>query len=170
MSLDFIQWGKLRRGILYALLLLLFMGLQDLLFSHIAVLGVRCMFIPALVVAVGLFEGSVWGGVFGLFAGLLGDWSFAENTVLFTLLYPALGFFSGAAAQFYVNRRFFSYFILSLAALALAAFCQMSRFLFLAGAPFLSLLRTALLQTLWSLPFTVPAYFACKSIASRSFD
>ena len=170
MPFDFIQWDKFRRGILYALLLLLFMGMQDLLFSHIALFGVRCMFIPALVVAVGLFEGGVWGGVFGLFAGLLGDWSFAENTVLFTLLYPAMGFFSGAAAQFYVNRRFFSYFILSLAALALTAFCQMSRFLFLAGAPVPRLLRTALLQTLWSLPFTVPAYFACKGIAGRSFD
>jgi hypothetical protein len=170
MTFDFIDLGKLRRGILYAALLLLFLGFQDLLFSHVTVLGVRSMFVPALVVAVGLFEGGVWGGVFGLFAGLLGDWSFAENTVLFTVLYPVLGFFSGMLAQFVVNRRFFSYFLLSLAALALTAFCQMFRLLFVSGAHYTALLQTAGLQTLWSLPFTVPAYLACKTLNRHHFD
>jgi hypothetical protein len=170
MSFDFIDLDKLRRGILYAALLLLFLGFQDLLFSRVAVLGVRSMFVPALVVAVGLFEGGVWGGVFGLFAGLLGDWSFAENTVLFTVLYPMLGFFTGVLAQFLVNRRFFSYFLLSLAALALTAFCQMFRLLLVSGAHYAALLQTAGLQTLWSLPFTAPAYLACKALNRHRFD
>jgi hypothetical protein len=86
------------------------------------------------------------------------------------LLYPALGFFSGLLGKFLVNKRFFSYLILSAAALALTAACQMFRLLVFDGAPGMALLRTAGLQVLWSLPFSVPAYFACKALSGRRFD
>ena len=64
--------------------------------------------------------------------------------------------------------------------LALAAFCQMFRYLFLVdadakafhqlylgGTAAWRVLRTGLIQTLWSLVWAVPVYFPCKLIASR---
>ena len=170
MRFDFVNLDKLRRGILYGLLLLLFLLLQNVVFSRVTVLGVRCFFLPALVVSVGLFEGGVWGGVFGLCAGLLSDLAGASAAVTFTILFPALGFFSGLLAQFLLNRRFFSYFALCLLALALTAFCQSFALFVFQGAPWPALLRTGLLQVLWSLPFSVPAYFICRSLSARHFD
>ena len=63
-------WERIRRGVLYGLYLLGFLLLQNVVFSHIAPLGVRAMFMPALVAAVALFEGGYRGGLFGLIAVL----------------------------------------------------------------------------------------------------
>ena len=51
-------WMSVRRTVLYGLYLLAFLVLQNVIFSHIAPLGVRAMFLPALVVAVAMFEGG----------------------------------------------------------------------------------------------------------------
>ena len=64
-------WTRIRRTVLYGLYLLAFLLLQNVIFSHIAPLGVRAMFMPALVVAVALFEGGYSGGLFGLAAGIV---------------------------------------------------------------------------------------------------
>ena len=170
MRFDFVNLDKLRRGILYGLLLMLFLLLQNVVFSRITVLGVRCFFLPVLVLGVGLFEGGIWGGVFGLCAGILSDLAGAAAGVTFTVLFSTLGFFTGLLAQFLLNRRFFSYFVLCLLALALTAFCQFFPLLVFQDAPWRTLLRTALLQLLWSLPFSVPAYFACRALSARHFD
>ena len=66
-------WQRSRRGVLYALYRLGALVLQNVIFSHIAPLGVRAMFMPALVVAVALFEGGGTGGYFGLAAGIVCD-------------------------------------------------------------------------------------------------
>ena len=57
-------WLKTRRGVLYALYLIGALLVQNVILSHVALFGVRAMFLPALVVAAALFEGG-WGG--GLF-------------------------------------------------------------------------------------------------------
>ncbi len=167
MIYDLINLDKLRRAIIYALFMLVIMFFQTTVFSGIAPLGVRAMFLPVAVVSVGMFEGGTWGGFFGLFLGLLGDVAYTENVVLFTVLFPILGFFSGLVAEFFVNRRFFSFFFVCVTALLITAFCQMFRLLVFAGAEPLALVKTALLQTLWSLPFTVPLYFPCKALSRR---
>lgn len=167
MIYDLINFDKLRRAVIYALFILVIMFFQTTLFSRIAPLGVRAMFLPVAVVSVGMFEGGVWGGVFGLFLGILGDIAYTENVVLFTVLFPALGFLSGLVAEYYVNRRFFSFFFVCVTALLITAFCQMFRLLVFAGAGLPALMRTAVLQTLWSLPFTVPLYFPCRALSRR---
>ena len=48
-------WNRIRRGAIFFLVLVLFLLMQDAVLSHIALLGVRAMFLPALVVAVGHF-------------------------------------------------------------------------------------------------------------------
>ena len=155
-------WKRIRRGVLYALYLLGFLLLQNVIFSHIAPLGVRAMFMPALVVAVALFEGGAVGGYFGLAAGIVCDLFLAGQTVLFTLLFPAMGFAVGLLTDFYLNRRFFSYAVLAVLALFTAAFAQMFSLLFFYGQGSWALWRTAILQTLWSVPFIFPAYYICK--------
>ncbi len=170
MLFDLINWDKLRRAILYGLLIAAALILQTMIFSRVTVLGVRAMFLPLAAVAIGMFEGASWGGAFGLILGLFGDMTYTENTVLFTILFPCIGFFSGVLAEFLVNRRFFSYFFVCLGALALTAACQAFRPLIFHNAEILPLLRTALLQILWSVPFTPLLYFPCKRLAQRRLD
>ncbi len=155
-------WQRSRRGVLYALYLLAALLLQNVIFSHIAPLGVRAMFMPALVVAVALFEGGSRGGWFGLAAGIACDLFFDGQSVLFTVLFPLIGFVVGLLADFYLNRRFFSYAVLALAALFLAAFAQMFPLLVYRGQGSWLLWRNAVLQTLWSVPFIWPSYYICK--------
>ena len=81
-------WQRSRRGVLYALYLLGALVLQNVIFSHIAPLGVRAMFMPALVVAVALFEGGGTGGYFGLAAGIVCDLFFSGQTVLLRSFSP----------------------------------------------------------------------------------
>ena len=98
MLLDLIDFSKLRRAIIYALMMLVLFVLQDLLISRIALFGVRAMLIPAAVVAIGLFDGGLWGGFTGLFAGYFMDMGYSENVILFMLLFAAAGFFAAAKA------------------------------------------------------------------------
>ena len=58
--------------------------------------------------------------------------------------------------------------ILGAAALFLAAFAQMFSLLFYEGQSSAALWVTALLQTLWSLPFLFPSYYLCKNFPWRS--
>lgn len=162
MFLDLIDLNKLRRGILISLYLLAMLILQNLVFSRISVMGVNAMFIPAAVVAVGMFEGGVWGGAYGLCTGLLCDMNYHENLFMFTALFTILGFLSGMLTQFYLNKSFFSYFFVSIAALIITAGCQMFGLLVFEGADPVSLLYVAGIQVLWSLPFTVPAYIPMR--------
>ena len=155
-------WQRIRRGVLYALYLLGALLLQNVIFSHISPLGVRAMFMPALVVAVALFEGGSRGGYFGLAAGIACDLFFAGQSVLFTILFPVMGFAVGLLADFYLNRRFFSYAVLAVAALFVSAFAQMFALLVYHGQGSWALWRSAILQTLWSVPFIYPAYYICK--------
>lgn len=126
-------WLKTRRGVLYALYLIGALLVQNVILSHVALFGVRAMFLPALVVAAALFEGGWGGGLFGLAAGILSDLFFGSQSVLFTVLFPVMGFIAGFLGDFYLNKRLFTYCILGAAALFLAAFAQMFSLLFLRG-------------------------------------
>ena len=179
MLLDLIDLSKLRRAIVYALLLAVLFILQNLILARITVFGVHALIVPAAVVAIGLFEDGLWGGIVGLAAGYFSDMA-TQNVVMFTVLLAAAGFLAGALGKYMLHKGFMSYMTLALLVLALTAFCQMFRFLFLADADakaFHSLylggtfawrvLRTGLIQTAWSLVWAVPVYFPCKLIASK---
>ena len=149
---------NLRRLLKYALYLFLTMVLQNMVLTHIRPLGVCPFILPAAVVAVGMFEGSALGAVFGLVMGIYADMAFVDTTVGFSLLFPALAFGAGFVAQFFINRRFFGYIVVAAAALLITSLMQM---LWVLVSDHWSkvMLTTALLQTLWSLPLAVPLYF-----------
>lgn len=155
---EFFSREKLRKILKYALYMFLTLVLQEMVLSHVRIFGVCPMVLPAAVVAVGMFEGVMWGSMFGLIMGIFADMIFIESTVTFTLLLPALAFAVGFVSQFYINRKFFAYMLASLAALFVTAFVQMLKVLAADGWAF-SMITVVILQTLWSLPVSALLYF-----------
>lgn len=164
MLLDLINFQKIKRAVLYFAVVLVVLGLQNLLFSRIRPLGIAAMFVPAVVVAIGMFEDGLWGAIFGLITGILCGIRFNGSLLLFAVLFAAFGFFAGLLSKYFVNKRFFSYYALCFAAFVITAFCQMFRLLFLTDAAPLALLRAGALQVLWSMFFPALIYFPVKNI------
>lgn len=153
--------------LLHAVLLLVTYILQAFLFPHLRILAVAPVILPVIAVGAALFEGSVSGGVVGLFAGVLCDLSYNQPTIMFTILLPVLGLAVGVLTDRLLTRGFPSYLAASTVSLLLIAFVQMFRLLFVERADVLALLLTALLQTVYSLLFTIPAYFILRSLGRR---
>ena len=167
---ELINLRKARKAIVYLLLIVVTVWLQTMVFSRLTLLGVKPFFVPALIVAIGLFEGGVWGGMLGLAAGIGCTLSMVGSPVLFLVLLPVFGFLSGLLADFLINRRFVSYLLLGALALLLTAVLQALPLLLFRGADARMLARVAGLQAVWSLPFLIPAYFAAKLLAVRERD
>ena len=90
--------------------------------------------------------------------GICADMAFVENTILFTVLFPALAFFSGFVSQFFINRRFFAFMLTAAFALFVTAAVQAMKTFALDGFT-MSAIPTVVMQTLWSLPPAAVAYF-----------
>lgn len=161
----FIEWKKIRSFLTFAVYMLAAMFLQSVLFSRLSIFGVKGFILPAAAVAAGIYLGGVRGAVFGLFLGLFTDFSFTETMVLFTLLFPVIGFASGIAADFYINKSFFAFMVFSAAAILLTGIVQLLSSAVLSGAELLPGLVTVLLQTLWSL---LPAALLYLPFKNRS--
>ena len=153
--LEKINVGKVLRYAVYLLVLLL---MQDTLLTQLRILGVCPMFLPAAAVAMGMFEGATWGPLFSLLMGIFADMAFVENTVLFTLTFPAISFAAAFISNYFINRRFFAYMGAAVLGILITAAGQLLK---TAASDTFStvMVTTALLQTLWSIPFAALAYF-----------
>ena len=149
-----VEWKQVLRNALYIFLCLL---VQTMLLARFRIAGICPYALPAAAVALGMFEGPIGGVLYSLVLGYFADMAFVENTVLFTLLFPALAFAAGFIAQFFINRRFFAYMGAALLGLAITAMGQMLHTSTMDGFSG-AMLSTALLQTLWSLPLAALAY------------
>ncbi len=155
---DFLEKINLAKVFRYGLYMLVLLILQNILFTQLRIFGVCPMILPAAAVAMGMFEGATWGPVFSLILGIFADMAFVENTVFFTLVFPAVSFLTAFISNFFINRRFFAY--MGAAALGLAVTAAGQALKTAAGDSFSPIMiTTALLQTLWSLPFAALAYF-----------
>ena len=76
---DLINKEKIHRVLWCALYMAVTVALQTTVFAHIALFGVHAMFVPAVVVAVGMFEGGTWGAVFGLVTGYFCAMGYPRN-------------------------------------------------------------------------------------------
>ncbi|MBQ8216363.1 MAG: hypothetical protein IJZ91_00220 [Oscillospiraceae bacterium] len=149
---------NVKRIFQYWLFMFLSLIAQNMLFTQLRPLGVCPLVLPAVAVAVGMFEGAIWGAVFSLIMGIFADMAFIENTIVFTVLFPALSFATGFVAQFFINRRFFAYMGAALIGLLVTGVVQMLKTAAM-DVWAASMISTVLLQTLWSLPFAALAYF-----------
>ena len=132
--------------------------LQNILFTQMRLLGVCPLVLPAVAVAMGMFEGATWGAVFSLVMGIFADMAFIENTIFFTLLFPALSFLAGFVSNYYINRRFFAYMGAAAGGLLITAAAQILKTSAMdTFSPVM--ITTGLLQTLWSLPFAALVYY-----------
>ncbi|MEF9970859.1 MAG: hypothetical protein RR731_00935 [Oscillospiraceae bacterium] len=165
MLFDLINIEKVRKAFIYAGFSLLVLLVQDIILARIQLFGVRAILLPVAVVAIGFFEGGIWGGVFGLIIGVFGDMSFNDSPVLMTVIFPFIGFFAGVLRSFFVNKRFFSFFFVCVAALIITALAQMFHLIIIRDADILALLFTGGLQTLLSLPLIFAVYFPCRALA-----
>lgn len=162
---DLINREKIKRVLLYLLYIVVAQFFQDTIFASLPLFGVNMMFMPAVVVAIGAFEGGVWGAALGLVTGFLTDISY-DNTVLFAALFPAIGFFAGVLTRWFVNASLFAYLVMCLAAVAVTAAFQILEPLYLGGS-LMALLWTGLVQTVWSLPMAAVLYFPCRAIGQK---
>lgn len=149
-----VEWKRVLR---YAVYLFLALIVQTMLLSRTRIAGVCPYALPAVAVAVGMFEGPVWGVLYSLVLGYFADMAFVENTVLFTVLFPALAFATGFVSQFFINRRFFAFMGAAALGLLAAALGQMLHTSAMDGFSS-SMISTVLLQTLWSIPLAALAY------------
>jgi len=165
---DLIDLQKVRKAAIHLICIVLAVWLQTMVLSQVKLFGVKPFFLPAVVAAIALWEGGAWGGVLGMFTGAYCDMCSCDSTVLYLILFTAFGFFIGLLADFLMNRSFASYLLLTITALLITALCQIVPLWIFRGTTFGPLLGTALLQTLWSLPFTVPVYFIAKRLVGRT--
>jgi hypothetical protein len=155
---DFLEKINVGKVIRYGIYMLVLLIMQNILFTQLRIAGVCPMFLPAAAVAMGMFEGATWGPLFSLLLGIFADMAFVENTIFFTLTFPSISFASAFISNFFVNRRFFAYMSVAVLGLLVTAGGQMLK---TATSDTFStvMVTTALLQTLWSVPFAVLAYF-----------
>lgn len=146
-----LEWKKVRKFLEYAVYLVLTLLLQGILFSRIDILGAKGLLMPAAVVGAGMYLGGVRGAVFGIFMGLFTDMAFSDTTVMFTILFPIIGFFSGFSAEFYIKKNFATFMVLSTVAGLITCLVQMMAAVIGHGAEFFPALLTAFLQTLVSI-------------------
>ena len=154
---DLFEKINIHRVLRYALFMLLTLMAQNMILSHFRLFGSCPMVLPAVAVAVGMFEGATLGPLFSLIMGIFADMSFVEHTIFFALVLPALSFTAAFVSQFFINRRFFAFMGITLAALFITAVLQMLKTL--AGDTWSgAMLSTVIVQTIWSLPFSAVAY------------
>ena len=167
MFVDLFHTKKLRLALIYIAFLIMVQFMQDTVLARFALFGVKTLFVPAAVCAVGFHEGGFRGGLYGLLAGFLCDMTYAENTVLFTILFPVLGFGSGMAADFMLNRSYIAYLFTAAVCILVAGLGQMLRVVVLQPGALLYALIVVLGQTLVSVPFAAALYYPVEQIASR---
>jgi cell shape-determining protein MreD len=155
---DFLTPRRFKRVLWYGVYLLVVLIVQDMVLTQIRPGGVCAFIPPAAVTAVAMFEGAVPGAIFALVLGVFTDMFTPGTLITYTLLFPFIAFGVGMLAQFFVNRRFLGFMLLALAALLLTALVQ-TLIIAVKSGGFFSAVWTALLQTLWSLPFAALVYF-----------
>ena len=125
------------------------MLLQGLLFSRLSIFGVKGFVLPAAVVAAGMYLGGVRGAVFGICLGLV---SYTESSFMYTIVFALIGFGAGFASEFYINKSFLVFMVMSVIAVLLSGLAQYLAAVIFGGAELVQGIVTVLLQTALSIP------------------
>ena len=156
------------RILFYTLFLLSVYALQGEILPHFPIYGYVPVLLPIAVVGTAFFEGSVRGGIFGLFAGMLCDTAFNQPTIVFTIALAIIGIVAGILTETVVVTGFPSFLACCFAAFILTSFIQMFKLLFFDGTSAVSLIITASFQTLYSMIFTLPMYYISRALGRNT--
>lgn len=155
---DFLETVNFRRILQYLLYMFLTLVAQTMVLGQIRLFGVAPLVLPAVAVAMGMFTHPVSAALFCVIMGVFADMSFVENTVFFSMTLPCVAFAAAFMANFFVNRRFFAFMGMSLLGSLAVAGLQMIT-TGMADAWSADMITTVIIQTLWSMPAAVLAYF-----------
>ena len=149
----------------YAGLLLLLYILQATVFTHIRIFGVKPLILPVAIMCAALFDGMTTAGMVGLAAGVLCDLSFNQPALQFTIFMTALGIAAGYLFETVISTSFTSFLICTTAALFVCAVIQFFGIVVYNGAEILPVLKTAVIQTVYSAIFVLPLYYIVRGIS-----
>ncbi len=154
--------GVLVKALILAPYLIILYLLQSTVFTRVELLGVKPLILPVAAAGIAFFCGRVEGGVFGLFAGILTDLSYNQLTVQFTLLLTLLGILVGLLADTVLVQGFPSCLLSCALVLVIISAYQVLSLVVLDGAPIALSAAVGLRQTLYSLIFSLPAYWFAR--------
>lgn len=140
---------------------------QAMVFTYIPINGIFPILLPIAVVGIATFEGGSRGGGYGLLAGMLCDVSFNQPVIVMTVVLTCVGIVVGILSETVMARGFPTYFLSCIGALILTSFVPMFSLVFFTGVEFSALIRTGVLQTLYSVIFTLPIYPIVRALGRR---
>lgn len=133
--------------------------------------GVRTMPLVALVAVVALFERSLAGLLFGLFAGVLWDFASVSGDGFFAVMLCLVGFLGGLASSFVLRNNIFSAFAVSFVSLFVCLVAYWFGFVYLKGydSSVSLLLRYYIPSCFYTLIFTPVYYYLIRGV-KRALD
>jgi len=162
------RWNFVVLIVLHVLLHMTAYVFQSMIFPYIRLAGLIPMLLPIVCTGVAVYQGRVAGGVSGLFAGILCDVSFNNPVGFYTVVLTLAGIAVGTLTDTVLTRKFGSFFLCSIAVLAIMAFLQLFPLMFFEGVAPNLLFSTALRQIAYSLLFTIPIWFFARSLGLRA--
>jgi len=144
---------------------------QGVIFPHMRIAGLVPLLLPIACTGVALYEGRYYGGITGLFAGILCDVSFNQPAGVFTVFLTLTGLIVGTIADTVVLRGFVTYYISCAIVLVFSAFIGMIPIIIAnlePGIPVQALISTAIQQTIYSLILAFPIWFFVRALGKRT--
>jgi len=159
--------------LLHALLLITVYAFQGIIFPFIRVNGLVPLLLPIAATGIALYEGRYFGGITGLFAGILCDISFNNPVGTFTVLLTFTGLLIGTLADVIVLRGFVTYYLCCAAVLIVSAFVQIFPLIISLeqmerSIPIQALLSTTIQQTIYSLILAFPIWFFVRAVSKHT--
>lgn len=140
----------IKKWAMYALVLALTAGLQELLFSRLRPLGVVPVLLPVAMTALAALEGPAAGAGFGIAVGAVS--MFLDGAGPWVILLFCLGgLIAGLLARYVLSRSFLGCAVCSLGALALRMAWLVLTHWLRGAAPLPVLLRVGGLELLWTM-------------------
>lgn len=99
-----------------------------------------------------MYLGGMRGAVFGICLGLVTDMSYTESSFMYTIVFALIGFGAGFASEFYINKSFLVFMVMSVIAVLLSGLAQYLAAVIFGGAELVQGIVTVLLQTALSIP------------------
>ena len=141
--------------------------LEDLVFSHVSLLGVSPLLLPLTVVAGAVLEGSAAGAGFGLGIGLW--WAAALPGVRSSIIITTtlMGLVSGLIAQYRLKQSYIGCLFCSALSLSIITLLRIAKYFFGGTASLPALLRIAAPELVISLLFVAPVYLLFRLVYQR---